>query len=294
MFQDSTITFGQRGGYYFGCESKRCHGSTPKKLRAVLDSNDTAEVYYVTLGAASSFFVSYKTNSGSNQIQSDGLPIHLETFLSERDRYDRNARDIRNIRVTLGPQNSSWYATDGKSWMWQNLPRNLESALHSQKSSAGSWTSPPRIVALGADTNFLLITESNAAFCSLSQYRTLRKMIQFSKTQVNGIAAIKDVVLHSYRYQCFVAESNNGTLISENVPPHSQRDMDTFSEALKMAADRKLYRTPSRASPPLQATLRREWTDQARQSGDDLAREIKLKMKVNVSLSAGSIARLFG
>ncbi|KAF2489273.1 hypothetical protein BU16DRAFT_519161 [Lophium mytilinum] len=294
MFQDNFITFGQRGGYYFGCESKQCHGSTPKKLRDVLESDDTTEVYHVTLGAASSFLITYKAKGGSVKIQSDGLPIHLETFLSERDRYDRYARDLRNIRVTLGPENSSWYATDGKSWMWQNLPRNLESALHSQKSSAGSWTSPPRIVALGADSDFLLITENNAAFWSLNQYRTLRKMIQFSKTQVSGISAIKDVVLHSYRYQCFVAESSNGTLISENVPPHSQRDIDAFRQALKVAAERKLYRTPSRASPPLQATLRREWTDHARQTGDDLAREIKLKMKVNVSISAGSIARLFG
>jgi len=294
MFQDSIFAFGQRGSYYFGCPSRQCHGSTPKKLKAILDSNDIAEVWHVTLGAASSFFISYKTKDGSHQIQSDGLPTHLHAFLTERDRYDRYTRDIRNIRVTIGPQNASWYATDGKSWMWQNLPPNLESALHAHKSPAGRWTSAPRIVALGADGDFLLITESNAATWSLSRYRMLSKMIQFSKTQANGIAAVSDVALHSYRYQCFVAQSSNGTLIAENLPPHAERDMDVLRGAIKADAERKLYRAPARASPPLQATLRREWTDQTRQAGEDLAREYKLKMRLNVSITAGSIARLFG
>jgi len=297
MFQDSTFAFGQRGGYYFGCPPKQCHGFISKQLKVILASNGISEVSHLTLGAASSFFISYKTKDGADMIQHDGLPVHLQTFITERDRFGRYARDVRNLRVTLGPHNSSWYATDGKSWMWQNLPSNLESALHAQKSPAGRWTSPPRIVALGTDGNFLLITESDAVFWSLGHYRTLSKMIQYSKTQANGIAAIKDVVLHPYRYQCFVAQSTNGTLISENMPPHSQRDIDSVRDAVITRAERraaKLNRDPSRTTPPLQATLRREWSDQARQAGDDLAREYKLRMKVNISITAGSIARLFG
>jgi hypothetical protein len=46
-------------------------------------------------------------------------------------------------------------------------------------------------------------------------------MLEYSRTQANGIKEIHSITLHPYRYQSFVAQSRNGTLIYESLPDWS-------------------------------------------------------------------------
>lgn len=229
---DSIFTFGQRGEYYFECPSKQCHSSLPKQLNTLFTEKQAAGVHHMTIGASGSFTISYRERNGTHHIKSDGLPDPLNAFLHEQDRQGRYLRDLKNISVCIGPCNESWFASDGKSWLWMNLPFGLAAALRARMRD-GNWTDRPRIVALGVNDDFLMITEGNTAVWSLGSYRALSKMIQFSKTQNDGIASIHCVVLHPYRFQSFIAQSVNGVTISENLPPHVQNDFAVTKEAIK-------------------------------------------------------------
>jgi hypothetical protein len=44
-------------------------GSIPKQLKAILASNGISEVSHLTLGAASSFLITYKTKDGAHMIR---------------------------------------------------------------------------------------------------------------------------------------------------------------------------------------------------------------------------------
>lgn len=176
-----------------------------------------------------------------------------------------------------------------------NLPTDLRTALESRMKDR-KWVDAPRLVALGALDDFLLITQNNAAVWSLSNYRTLGKMLDFSRTQAEGIESVNEVTLHPYRFQCFVAQSKNGTMIFENLPPHSQKDMDLMRVAVKndTEAGNQQVRKPQRSdSLSHQATLRREWSNQQYQIQRE-ASQYKMQLKLSLSISTASIAKLFG
>ena len=160
----------------------------------------------------------------------------------------------------------------------------------------GNWTDRPRIVALVVNDDFLMITEGNTAVWSLGSYRTLSKMIQFSKTQNGGIASIHSVVLHPYRFQSFIAQSVNGVISSENLPLHIQNDFAATKVAIRSdtAQGRLAQHSISWPGPSKQATLHHEWSNQADGAQEELEREYKVKLKVTLNLLAGSISRMFG
>jgi len=102
-------------------------------------------------------------------------------------------------------------------------------------------------------------------------------------------------VLHPYRFQSFIAQSVNGVIISENLPPHMQNDFVATKEAIKSdtAQGRLPRHSISRPGPSRQATLHHE-SNQADGAREELEREYKVKLKVTLNLSAGSISRMFG
>ncbi|OCL09278.1 hypothetical protein AOQ84DRAFT_397482 [Glonium stellatum] len=292
---DSIFALGQRGGYYFESPSGRYHSSLPKQLNSILTKKQAAEVYHVTIGAGSSFMISYKEREGSYRIESDALPNPLNQFIHEKDAQTRYLRDLKNISICMGSYNESWFASDGKSWLWMNLPSGLESALRARMRD-GNWTDRPRIVTLGVGNDFLMITESNTVVWSLGSYRTLSKWIQLAKNQNDGIASIRSVILHPYRFESFIAQSADGAVISENLPLHMQNDFTATKEAIKSdtAQGRLARHRVTRPGPSRQATLRREWSNQANGIREELEREYKMKLKLTLNISAGSISRIFG
>ncbi|KAF1976195.1 hypothetical protein BU23DRAFT_42724 [Bimuria novae-zelandiae CBS 107.79] len=228
---DTTFTFGQRGSHYFQSPSRREYTRLPNKLTTLLTSAQLQEVHHVALGFEDSFLLTYRDKHGRDHIESQNLPPELTTFLYATNPRGRLTRNIPALRLALGPYNASFLIHDSASYIWLNLPPTLLSALQARIKD-GVWLDRPRIVALGADSNFLLITEGHAAIWDLGCYTMLSRMLEYSRTQARGIADVAGVALHAYRYECFIAQAVNGAVVSENVPVHEGAGVAGMKEAV--------------------------------------------------------------
>ena len=101
-----------------------------------------------------------------------GLPLELYEWIQDRDTYGLRKRNLSKTQVVLGPHNESFWAGDGDSYTWAGLPSKLESMLLSLRDRSGGWFAKPKIVALGADRDFVLTTDSTA-FWNLPHYQKL-------------------------------------------------------------------------------------------------------------------------
>jgi hypothetical protein len=184
-----------------------------------------------------------------------------------------------------------------------SIPDGLLTALQARIKN-GSWIDRPRIVALGASDSFLLITENNKAIWDLDNYKTLSDLIDFSRTQNRGIQEIHNVTLHPYRYGCFVAQSKNGTLIFENLPPHQLPGLKSMIDPVmkdtehtgRKAVQRResekrdvLHRKPSVLQE--RAKIKREWSEHKQQF---TAQSKGLKLSLSLSIGVGGLARMLG
>ncbi|KAF2824415.1 hypothetical protein CC86DRAFT_55356 [Ophiobolus disseminans] len=300
---ESILSFGQRGGHFFQCPSRREAMRLPKKLASLLSSRQLQYVHHVALGFEDSFLITWRDNNGHNRIDSDGLPLELREFLYARDPQRGFERDFSRIQCSIGPYNASFFVHDGSAYRWLNLPPKLLLALQSRIND-GNWTDRPRLVALGANDNFVLITDKHAPVWTLNNYDSLSNLLDSLALQNRGIADIHSITLHAHRFGSFITQSRNGTLSHENLPSHSipalQEMVAPILKDSKEAERRPLARRESdlrdtlqRRSSNLQqrAQLRREWTD-SKQQFTAQAKGIKLSLSIN--LSAGGLARLLG
>jgi hypothetical protein len=275
----------------------------PRKLSALLTSSQLRQVHHVALGFEDSFLITWRDKSGNDHIDSQSLPLELEEFLYARNAHTTYVRNVPSIQCTLGPYNSSFFAHDGSTYRWMNLPPNLLSALQ-VRIEDGSWIDRPRLVALGANDNFVLITEKQAAIWDLIHYKTVANLLQFSKIQERGIFDIHSIVLHAHRYGSFVIQSRNGTLIHENLPPHSisglQQMVTPIAEDTKILERRSLPRRGSEFKESIQrrqsnlqqrAQLRKEWGEHKQHF---TAQTKGAKISLSLSISIGGISRLLG
>ncbi|KAJ4333734.1 hypothetical protein N0V87_007395 [Didymella glomerata] len=170
-----------------------------------------------------------------------------------------------------------------------SIPDGLLQALQSRIKN-GSWIDKPRIVALGADDDFLLITEKNVAIWDLENYKTVSDMLELARTQDRGIAESHNIVLHAYRYECYVAQSKSGALLHGNLPPHQVTGLMKMVEPVLRDTERaKETDRPTRV--PERAKIKREWSDHRQQF---TAQSKGLKLSLSVSVSVGGLARMLG
>lgn len=171
-----------------------------------------------------------------------------------------------------------------------NLPPRLLRKLQARIEN-GAWTDKPRIVALGADDNFLLITENHAAIWDLAHYHTLSQMLEYSRTQERGIEEVVSVVLHPYRYHGFVAQSKNGTLLYENLSQWSMAGLEGMKAPIERDSGevelRRRQTSVQRRSERVlqqQASFSRKWNDKTH----EFERKAKAKgLNLSLSLSIG-------
>ncbi|KAF1913153.1 hypothetical protein BDU57DRAFT_346260 [Ampelomyces quisqualis] len=300
---DSTFAFGQRGSHFLQCPSTREVARLPSKLSALLSSAQLHRVYHVALGFEDSFLITWRDDQYQDRIDSYGIPTELKEFLCARNAQQAFVRNIPNIRCSLGPYNSSFFANDGSAYRWMNLPPSLLSALQTRIKD-GSWIDQPRIVALGANDNFVMITQNHATIWDLAHYKTVANLLQFSKTQEDRISEIHYIVLHAHRFGSFITQSRNGTLIYDNLPPHSNPAMQIMLTPI-LNDTRALERTPpvrresafkenvQRRPSNLQrrAQLRRDWGEHKQQF---TAQTKGMKVSLSLSVSIGRSAKLLG
>jgi len=125
----------------------------------------------MSLGSNGSFVFSYKPKSGgATRVISKGIPTILSDWLYEKDANGECARHFHSLNISLGPGNNSFWATDGNSAKWTNLPEPLQKAITANLKD-GAWIDAPRIVSLGVDGDYIMITTNHAASWRLNHYK---------------------------------------------------------------------------------------------------------------------------
>jgi len=318
---ESTFTFGQRGSHFFQCPTRRdlyvsssktsisladlLASSTrlPTKLSSLLLSTQLQLVHHVALGYEDSFLITWRDVRGLERIDSYGLPPELSEFLHTRDAQQRYVRHVPAIQCSFGPYNESFFAHDGTSYRWMNLPGKLLSALQSRIVD-GNWTDSPRLVELGADHDFVLITGNHALIWNLDHYKALSNLLTAAVPRKDGIMDIQSVALHAYRFGSFVIHVQNGTITHENVPQHSTPGLHAIVAAIisdtEAAKQKPLVRRESNIRSSLQrqssnlqqrTQIRREWSEHKNQF---TAQAKGIKLSISLSIGVNGIARLLG
>jgi hypothetical protein len=255
------------------------------------------QVHHVTLGFEDSFVLAWRDGDGRDRVEASGplLPPELLEFITARN------RNVARLRCCLGPYNESFFVHDGSSYLWKNLPVKLVAALQ-KNIKDGTWLDRPRLVALGADGNFLMVTEKNAAVWDLRNYKPLVSLLdQRPMENIHG------VILHPYRFHTFILQAKDGRLAFENIPPHQLSGVQAMIEPilndtnnaqklrLKRRESDKTVAVDSQTRPPIlqqRAQLRREWSEHNREFSAQ-AKGVKLSFSLSVNLG-GSLAKLLG
>lgn len=315
---DATFTFGQRGSHFFQCPSRSeqyvadkiiiipaniSSTQLPRKLVNILNSSKLKQIHHVALGYEDTFLCTWRDVSNQDKIDSTGLPLELVKFIHAQNSQGRLSRDVPNLRCVLGPYNDSYYVHDGNAYSWMNLPSKLLGSLELRIEN-GNWTDRPRLVALGAGGDFVLLTEKHEAIWDLPNYEAASTLLQKFKSRRNGIAEIQALILHAHRYQSFVVQSKSGVLTYENLPVPSVAGMramvkhvvdDTKAaewKPLERKADTVRDEVPKRPSVLQQrASLRREWSEHSQEFATQ-TRGIKVSLSLSIGL--GGLARALG
>jgi hypothetical protein len=277
----------------------------PQKLSLLLSSTQLQLVHHVALGFEDSFLITWRDQTGQDRIDSQSLPLELQEFLYARNAQQRFIRNLPRVRCSLGPYNSSFLAHDGSAYQWMNLPASLLFALQ-KRIKDGTWIDRPRIVELGANDNFILITEKHATIWNLENYKILSSLLEVQAKQERGIFEIHYVTLHTYRFGGFVMQLQNGIVRYDSLPPHSLPGMQLICASIlqdTQVANRMLFvRTENekreianndvqRQQSNLQqrTQLRREWSEHKQHF---TAQSKGVKLSLSLSVSIGGIARL--
>lgn len=314
----TNFTFNQSGGHSFHCPSSYeqyanktpftiyltdCRANLPFSLETLLRNPRLRCIHHVSLGHADSFFVTWRDSSGKDHVDSQNLPKELDQFVYARTSDQKPARDISRLRCSMGPYNTSFYAEDGTSYLWKNLPAGLLSAFQVRLCDS-QWIDRPRILSLGANNNFVLVTENHAAVWRLDNYRSANDLLRILQKQWRGAAELCNVSLHPYRYESFVAQSQDGNLLYENLPEPAlcsmQRTVAALLsdyqrlESLKITEQQERdARVPknTRDSPRRRNAQERSRSDHSRQV---TARSGGLKVNLSLSIKASALTRLLG
>ncbi|KAL6711044.1 hypothetical protein ACN47E_006919 [Coniothyrium glycines] len=297
------FTFGQRGSHFFQCPLRREYSRLPKKLLSLITSPQLKQIHHVCLGYEDSFLLTWRDGNDLDRVDSSGLPSELIDFLYARDSQRRSSRNIPGIRCSLGPYNSSYFVHDGSAYAWMNLPAKLIDALQS-RINAGKWIDRPRLITLGAGSDFVFLTEKDTAIWNLDQYKFVSRHLAAAQSRQHDIRNIRNLVLHPHRYQGSIIHLQNGRVLSDNLPPPALADFKLMSDSIIQDAAADIRRQSSRQTMDLKAPMqrkpsvlqqraqmRREWGNH----GQEFSAQAKgLKVSLSLDISLGGIARKLG
>jgi len=100
-------------------------------------------------------------------IYHDGLPKKLVKWLFDPIS-GAHLRDVASLKVTLG-EDGAFFARDKDSYRWDKLPEELEEFIQSSLSSQPAGMDMPRLVALGKDRTFAVVSVQGRIWYSATQ-----------------------------------------------------------------------------------------------------------------------------
>ena len=165
--------------------------TSPADITALFNNNEVATSYHMSLGSNGSYIFSYKPKTGNgSRVASSGIPTTLSEWLYEKNSSGDCVRSFLNLYVSLGPGNNSWWATDGSSYKWSNLPTPLQKAVDANLKN-GSWIDTPKFVTLGVDGDYAMVTKNNAASWRCAKYKPIDQL--FDTMKENGTVSLNHV-----------------------------------------------------------------------------------------------------
>ena len=114
----------------------------------------------------------------------------LKSWLFENDNRGSLVRNLAKLRVSLGPTVDRFWATDGGSAKWSNLPQSLQTRLNSMIEN-GSWVEVPSQIVLGAGDDYILRSPSSVSWV-LENYPNLDAALKLTE-EAGGLGRIKVV-----------------------------------------------------------------------------------------------------
>jgi len=159
--------------------------------------------------------VAWKGKDGRNYQANHGLPPNLTAWLDKKNAKGFLVRDLVNLRLALGPNNDSFFVTDGKDYLWQGLPPGLRDAIEKLRKKGGGFTSAPRLVCLGLNSSYVMITAGNGGSWNVAdEYPELDTFLQNLKT-ANGnnggmFAGVSYISLDAFDRQNYVLTCPGG------------------------------------------------------------------------------------
>jgi hypothetical protein len=137
--------------------------------------------HHMSLGSDGSYIFSYKPkNEAGNTVISRGIPDALRDWLYAKDSNGDVARSFKDLYVSLGPGNQSWWASDGSNYKWSNLPAPLQTAVNANLKN-GSWIDPPEFVTLGVDGDYVMVTRNKSISWRCTKYKPVDDMFDAMK-----------------------------------------------------------------------------------------------------------------
>ena len=81
-------------------------------------------------------------------------------------------RDWENLTISLGSDGKAFWARDGKTIIWGDLPPDLNTTV-SNLLKNGEFTDCPRLITFGVEDNYFMLTTKNMCHWKLGHYPDL-------------------------------------------------------------------------------------------------------------------------
>ncbi|KAK3326810.1 hypothetical protein B0H66DRAFT_530800 [Apodospora peruviana] len=201
--------FGENDTYLIQCPSRRCYHNLPSGLVTLLEQGDVAEVLNVAFGPGGSYAMAFREPcSRGYRLQTDRLPADLESWLFKTGWFGNYKRSFSTMQISLGPKTGRFFASDGKSSLWDELPPKLEQKFASmrQNGGTGGWISKqPTLVSFGSGDDFVLLAKAEdetEIFWELKGYPELAKALQ-TILDNDRLADLKNLSLSPFKKDTF-------------------------------------------------------------------------------------------
>ena len=190
--------------------------------RTYSESSDCA----VSLGGGSSDY--------SIHVQSD-IPEELSHILRRTDSSGASIVDLTKVKVVFGPQNASWWVSDGQTWRMWNLPPSLQGQIESNMEHGFlPIEKHPSILTLGAEGSFFVQNTDGSSSYHLDAYPSLE---EFLSLHTGMSKRFKNVALDPYHYDAWIVHTVDEEVFSHNLPNFMCRALHDIEGWLRQAVD---------------------------------------------------------
>lgn len=112
--------------------------------------------------------------------------MEFTSWLEEKGSDGNYTRPFNKVRLTLGPYNESFFAHDTSSYRWRGLPKDLDDALEKFRKPGGGWLDAPKVLSLGYNGDYVMVTMNGARAWKLSSYKSCDQLLDLATAKNLG------------------------------------------------------------------------------------------------------------